>query len=58
MDEAALNGDHGPEAQANAVLAEVDEMIQSALSEQRLQAGNAETRVVHGQPIIVGRANP
>jgi len=55
MDEAALNGDHGPEAQANAVLAEVDRRIQAALETVPLKPGNAHTQVLPGFPIIISR---
>jgi len=55
MDEGALNGDYGPEAQANAVLAEVDRRIQAALATVPLKPGNAHTQVLPGYPIIISR---
>lgn len=53
MIEAILNGDHGPEAQANAVLAEVQRRIRAALATVPLKSGDAGTRVLGGFPIIV-----
>jgi len=55
MNEAALNGDYGPEAQANEVLAEVDRRIQAALSTVPLKPGNAHTQVLPGYPVIISR---
>jgi hypothetical protein len=55
MNEAALNGDHGAEAQANAVLEEVQRRITVAMQRVPLQSGNARTLVVPGWPIIITR---
>jgi len=53
MIEALLNGDYGAEAQANAVLAEVQRKIQAALATVPLMSGDAGTRVLSGFPVIV-----
>jgi len=53
MTEALLNGDYGAEAQANAVLAEVQRKIQAALATVPLKSAAPDTRVLAGYPVIV-----
>lgn len=53
MTDAFLNGDYGPEAQANAVLEEVQRRINAALSTVPLRSADDETLVVPGFPMII-----
>lgn len=53
MIEALLNGDYGAEAQANAVLEEVQRKITAALATVPLKSGDSGTLVVPGFPVIV-----
>ncbi len=53
MDDAALNGDLGPKAQADAVLAEVTRRLTAAISGIQIQPGDADTVVHAGFPFTV-----
>ena len=56
MNEAALNGEHGAEAQSNEILAEVQRRITAAMAQVPLKSADAGTLVVPGWPLQMRRS--